>query len=399
VLFRAQPQRRTTDAYAPTVRGGRIAKLGQALAVVAVGACAAAWLIGRVLSDRYSWSQPISWIPTPFLAVPIWMALVGAATRELQRRAVVKPLEGRGPLASFLAPAGGVALLVLTGATAWHMAFVELGLHRAATTGGPEGPGAAVRDGGEATRIVFWNQASADVGPIAPAFLAVEPTVLVLANRHSRTATRDLAQAFIDTGDAYAAVGWPFDLFARLPVRRWASTSLELDGRSRQRDGSLREDPGWAAFYQLDAGAGTLTIWVIDLPSDPRASRMSLARRAGGAIASWQGATRVIHPDEGQWIERSDALGFPTPDVIVGDFNIPRGSASLRVFLESAGAAGMRDAFEEAGWGWKRTWPRQFPAWAIDQCFVGARVGAARFQTLDPGFGGHRALVVEVQGP
>jgi hypothetical protein len=279
-----------------------------------------------------------------------------------------------------------------------------LGLHRAATSWAPAlqpaivDPEAPAGPGGP-VRIVFWNQASAIVGDVAPTFLASKPSIFVLANRHSGTATREVAQAFIDTGPAYAAVGWPFDLFGRLPVRRWASTSLGLEGRSRQRDGSMREDPGWAAFYELETPTGTLTVWVIDLPSDPRLGRMRLARGAGAAIASWQGAVRVVDPEEGQWTERAEALGFPAPDVIVGDFNIPRGSASLRAFLRAAGAAGMRDAFDEAGWGWKRTWPRELPVWALDQCFVGARVRALRFETINPEMGGHRGIVVEVHAP
>jgi len=348
---------------------------------------ACAWLVGRVLSDRYPWSQPISWIPPVLLAAPVWAAVLISWRRSVCRRRRARA-SGRRPARRFsLLRAAGVAFGVVSLA---HLAFVELGVHRVLR---PTPAG-----GGGGVRVIFWNQAGQEFGDISPTFLALDPTVFVLANRHSSTSTRDLAQAFIDTGEAHAAVGWPFDLFGRLPITRWASASLGLEGRSRLIDGSKRDDPGWAAWFELDSPAGPLILWAIDLPSDPELARYPLAKSAGESIAAWQGAVRYVDGEEHHF-ERADTPGFPPPDIIVGDFNIPRGSASLDAFLDAAGAEGMHNAFDLAGVGWRRTWPRERPVWAIDQCFVSDRLQARSLATPDPGFGGHRVLVVDLALP
>lgn len=363
--------------------------LAVAAGTLVVGVCAAAWIIGRSFSDRYAWSQPVSWIPPILLALPVWAALVLAAGRERKRRVVARRRGVRARVQTWGPAVRGLALVTLSVVMAWQTAFIELGLHRAGTP--PAGPGAL--------RLAFWNQSGREVGDITPVFMAMGPDLFVLANRHSDTRTRDIARAFIDTGEAHAAVGWPFDLFSRARIARWGSTSLALEGRSRGRNGDARVDPGWAAFYELETAGGPLTLWAIDLPSDPRIARFPLARRAGEAIASWTGVARLVEPGGGQRSERVTARGFPRPDVIVGDFNIPRGSASLAEFLRASGAGDMRDAFGVAGSGWERTWPRRWPLWAIDHCFVGPRVRAAHFETVDPGMGGHRGLIVEIGLP
>jgi len=365
------------------------AAVARAVVVLVVVGGALAWVIGRVVTDRFAWSQPVWWVPAPVLLGPLWVAGVWGAVRWVRgvrrsrrfgRRAACGAR--RGWTGAVVVAAGAVSVMLV--------AFGELGMHRALIG---RGSGSAQHE--EPVRLVFWNQAGHGVGDLGPVFVPREPTVLVLANRHSESSTGELARAFAASGPVHPAVGWPFDVFSRLPVRRWASTSLGLEGRSRAGDDSSQRDSGWAAWYELETAGGTLVVWAVDLPSDPRAHRMPLAREAGRSIAAWRGAVRVREGD-GYRYETGDAPGFPAPDVIVGDFNIPRGSASLGVFLQEAGAGEMRSAFGEAGFGWERTWPRAWPVWAIDQCFVGAGVRAVGLGVEDLGVGGHRALVVEV---
>lgn len=346
---------------------------------------ACAWIAGRAFSDRFGWSQPVSWIPPAVLAAPVWAAVVVTGWRARRRRRRERAT-GRVPARSIVGSIVLGAGVLFAGVSLAHLLCVELGLHRLARR--------APTAGEVSIRLVFWNQAGHRAGDLGPVFVPLEPTVLVLANRHSDSSTGEVARAFAETGPVHAAVGWPFDVFSRLPVRRWASTSLGLEGRSRAANDSSQRDSGWAAWYELETAGGTLVVWAIDLPSDPRAHRVPLAREAGRTLASWSGAVRV-REDDGYRYEKAERPGFPVPDVVVGDFNIPRGSASLGVFLEEAGAAGMRDAFDAAGSGWRRTWPREWPVWAIDHCFVGEGVRARSFETRDPGVGGHRVLVVE----
>jgi hypothetical protein len=362
-------------------------------------ACACAWIVGRVVSDRYAWTQPISWIPTPALLVPVWAAFGVTAWRA--RRRVIRARRRRtaAPPRSVGARCRFALLSLFALGSVWHFGFIELGLHRVAI-----GPGRVARISDpdsvthEPLRLVFWNQAGHEAGDISQVFLDLDPTFFVIANRHSATSTRDLARAFIDSGEAHGAVGWPFDLFGRAPIRRWASTSLGLAGRSRTKDGSARADPGWAAWYEVMTPGGTLVIWAIDLPSDPSLSRFLLARQAGEKLATWEGSVRIIDQD-GEHSRSTAVPGFPAPDVIVGDFNIPRRSASLGEFLRASGAGKMRNAFDLAGVGWQRTWPRERPVWAIDHCLVGPRLDVRSFATFDPGVGGHRAIVIELDAP
>lgn len=357
----------------------------RALVLLVIVGSALAWLLSRVVTDRYAWSQPIWWVPTPVLLAPLWcagvlhsLAWIGRRKRRRNNSASIPPRGGSWRRAGV----SGAAILSVA-----YVVFGEWHLHRAVL--GPDGASRVA-----AVRVVFWNQAGHEAGEIAQGFLEQDPTVLVLANRHSSTSTGELARAFAETGRVYPAVSWPFDVFSRLPVRRWAGTSLGLDASSRAGDGSLRSDTGWAAWYELETEFGTLIVWAVDLPSDPRAHRMPLARQAGRAIAAWQGTVRVAK-DDGYGYARATDVGFPAPDIIVGDFNIPRGSASLDVFLEEAGAGGLRNAFADAGYGPMGTWPRQLSVWAIDNCFVGNDVRAGSFTTRDPGVGTHRALVLD----
>jgi hypothetical protein len=98
----------------------------------------------------------------------------------------------------------------------------------------------------------------------------------------------------------------------------------------------------------------------------------------------------------------------------MGDFNIVRGSASLEVL-----APGMRDAFEEAGWGRGASWRQARPVgpgaswtertkarvtqtllpladWHIDLTLVGAWWRAGRYRLVDPGAGPHWVQVADL---
>ena len=370
--------------------GRRIAALARALVAGLVVGGVLAWALSRLLTDRFAWSQPVWWVPSPVLLGPLWIAgvrnLIGwLRAGRRARRLGTHAARRRDVCRVWVAPTISVTAV----ASVVMVVFGELGLHRVL-----RGRGSAA--GGEVPiRLVFWNQAGHRAGDLGPVLVPRDPTVLVLANRHSDSSTGELAEAFLANGPVHPAVGWPFDVFSRLPVLRWASTSLGLEGRSRAANDASQRDCGWAAWYELETAGGTLVVWAIDLPSDPRAHRVPLAREAGRTLASWSGAVRV-REDDGYRYEKAERAGFPAPDVVVGDFNIPRGSASLGVFLEEAGAAGMRDAFEVAGFGWQRTWPREWPVWAIDHCFVAGDVEVGSWSAANPGIGGHRAIVVDL---
>lgn len=346
---------------AATPRGDGSSRGPVRVAAMAVAClCALAWAVGRLCTDRFAWSQPLWWAPSVLLLAPVWLLAVLPHPRRRARRAA------------------HCAFRLFAAAALAYTLVAELRVHRWASPAAPEG----------AIRVVFWNQAGRPVA--SPDILRpVRPDALVVANRHTGSRARSLAESLASEDPAAALSGWPFDCLARWPVRRWGSTSLGLSAAARGAEDRL--DTGWAAWFEIDTPDGPLVVWAIDLPSDPAVHRMAQARQAAAVIAGWRGPVRA---SAGLPPPRRSAAGFPVPDVVVGDFNTPRGSASLRVLLREAGAPGMRDAFAEAGRGWARTWPRRAPLWAIDHCFVGPRWRAERFGVFDPGEGGHRAVWV-----
>jgi endonuclease/exonuclease/phosphatase family metal-dependent hydrolase len=89
--------------------------------------------------------------------------------------------------------------------------------------------------------------------------------------------------------------------------------------------------------------------------------------------------------------QRPAGPGFPPADLIMGDFNIPRGSASLR-----QAAQGYPHAHTQAGHGHAGTYPRHRPLVHIDHMFIGPALRARRYQVVDGGVGSHRMQVLDV---
>ena len=191
-------------------------------------------------------------------------------------------------------------------------------------------------------------------------------------------------------------------ILSREPILRYASTTLGLkgvllepgEGRVPDRTTTIL-DPGYAAFLELDTTARlghTIVIWIIDLPSDARLFRWETTQTAAAAIASFAGQI-YGRAEDGSLAPLGEATGFPAPDIIIGDFNIPRGSASLKVLTR-----GTANAYNHAGTGSCATYPRKFPLSHIDQMFIGKSLRATSYEIVDPGMGMHRMQVVEVAG-
>ncbi len=116
---------------------------------------------------------------------------------------------------------------------------------------------------------------------------------------------------------------------------------------------------------------GDLSVLALDLPSEPTLPRYQLALVFSNEL------TPTLTGDE---------------DIFVGDFNITRGSASLRLI-----APGCNDAFAAAGTGWGGTYPRTTPLWAIDMMLLRSPWHALRAEVVDLGAGRHRGQVVDIE--
>jgi len=191
----------------------------------------------------------------------------------------------------------------------------------------------------------WWDQYIAGV-PKDPL-----PDIVLITNPTLRNDLPLLAAAL---GPDYKAVRCGiFALVTRMPIIQKGVASLNIPGyagpipeafgvsegepgsgdRSRTdflpewspipRLGSNIVDPGNAMFARIDASSKVgreIVIWGMDMPSEPRMWRMESARAASAA----PGQADARRP-----AQRDGAPQFQPPDIILGDFKHPRGSASL----------------------------------------------------------------------
>jgi len=294
-----------------------------------------AWLIGRVLTDRFHWSQFLWWIPTPaalLVAVFGWLlAFRSARTPRRRRRRMIAW------------SACALALLA-------QFVLIE---HRLLRRAPPE----PATD--QALVIAHWNMGldnRADIPSLMSSIEALNADVLALTGPpsevrrllHESAATREGSQRVIDVGT--------MTLVSRLPIINWrilvATTGMFITQFDMQASTALGRP---------------VTLFLVDLPSNPRLPRMAMARES----------RRLL-----------DGIHAPTPDVCIGDFNITRNSASI-----SALFPGMSHAFNRAGHGYGATFHRRFPLYHIDHVLVNEASGlrAVRYDIIDHGQSRHCA--------
>jgi hypothetical protein len=129
-----------------------------------------------------------------------------------------------------------------------------------------------------------------------------------------------------------------------------------------------------------------ITVWFIDLPSDPFIFRWELARFAQARIEEFKTQTNP----------RTGTPLLPDADLILGDTNVPRGSASLGLITAAAGP-GFEHAFDQAGRGLVATWPRAWPALHIDHAFVAPWLRAAGYWVGEPPVSDHLFQIIDIE--
>jgi endonuclease/exonuclease/phosphatase family metal-dependent hydrolase len=293
-------------------------------------AAASLLFIGLVVTDRFAWSQWIWWIPRPALA----LAALPAAIIGLLRR--------RGASMGARCFWSGVGLVPV-----FAMAFIDVGWRRWDPTA-------------SGLRIVHWNASwpGSDAGAEPAAILlAKEADVVVVSNAYKLLSDgridrwRGCGYEVVNTGSFLVASRWPI-----------------IEARNTTGVGNR-----FVAMIRLEHAAGRLTICAIDLPSDARLARTEVA-------AALVAETSLPTPDEA--------------DLVVGDFNITRGSHSIATMFP-----GFRHAFDCAGAGFGATWPRALPLLQVDHMLVGARLEPVQYRVFDLTTRVHRAqeLVARLQ--
>jgi len=346
----------------------------------------AAWLTGRILTDEHLWSQYLFWMPT------LWA--VGAAALAWFLSWVFGLLATRMS-GDLLRPLLGVAVILVAG---WMLAIEWRAYRIVRLPIDPEKP---------SVRVAFWNNASkAHLHGAERDFEAVAADISVITNPTGGPKQRQglldtlvrISQPAAPEEAEPGAAQSPAGPVPELPppsvhlYRRFGLVFASTMPILRVGDAWLEESEGadetWrtagyggrASFVELDASeklpalGRPLVVWVIDLPSDPSLHKLEPAGKANAAISGFAGP--VLEPDATGVMRRQGftGTGFPPPDIVVGDFNTPRGSASLRAVVGAMGSA-----HDQGGFGPDVTWDQPFAWWAIDLMFVGDGLHAARF--------------------
>lgn len=285
-----------------------------------------AWLMGRIVSDRYLWSQYLLWIPTQaaFLTAVIGFAAAlrpDRSTRRRWRRIVVWTTINAAILAYF--------------------SFFEYHFWRDADLQT------------EGLRITQWTMSHAKTAPDANARLIVRHAgdITILSDSYG-VRWDQITPKLDESGIELVRIGH-YKILSRIPV---------LEAREIVAGEGAR-----IAFIRLDASAALareLTIYLVDLPSDPAIARAEQARRVR------------------EWLESVDA---PPPDVATGDFNTPRGSYSIAVLFPT-----LHHAYDDGGTGYAATYHQRFPLYHIDHVLLANDLRAATYAVAPTGLGRHR---------
>ncbi len=203
----------------------------------------------------------------------------------------------------------------------------------------------------QAIRLVHWNVGPVSRRPedISRCLVPLQPDVVVLSEIGDRAASQRVA----------TSLGRDYTVCHIRQIAVIARGSL-APARLDERMPSHLYCVDWRSPY------GPLLLMTVDLPSRPFYSRQP-------------------------WLQRvHERIVYLKPDVVVGDFNARRRSHWL-----GKPPRGYAHAYDEAGAGWSCSWPDGFPLWDIDQCLVGPRVRAIRYDMVGTGASDHRLQYLE----
>ena len=280
-------------------------------------------IISWFVGDTSLWWQMISWVPA--------IAVVPVLGGSLFLAVVVG-----GWFGSLLR---STLLLGLLFMVSW-VCGVDYGLFRARQPQATDGT------------LVHWNSGSLwgikSTVDVVEDMIGLDPDLLVVTNPGSKLwtkSTQDYHRSWKYVARNHGAL-----VMSRFPIRE-CRVILAAKGVQVVKIVAQIHDDWW-------------DIWAVDLPSRPELVRSEVfddLRR------------------------RLDLLELDPPDIILGDFNVPRNSRSLhKAFPE------MKNAFDQVGVGWHATWPSGFPLWQLDQVLLGPRVEGVRYQIFPSRFGAHR---------
>lgn len=378
-------------------RAGRTVARWTARGAIGVGA---AWLLSRVVGDINVAAQVLLWTPSwayAMLALTLaglsWCVAMASRPPETDPDAYADAVLRR-PVARRERWIAAACACVI----ALWMSVVEWRLVNAIA-----GPAPAARE--RTVRIANWNPCITFMDPFPAIAARWDADIALIANPPARVDWTLVRDAFGPARDAARA--GRFAVVSRFPIRRWGWGDLRVRGSEPQvhrwtGGGKVTIDTGqalWLEFETETALGKPLVVWFIDMPSDPRVARARAFREAAIAAATWRGNAMERSNADAEapmtveaYVARFGAEGFPKPDVIVGDFNTPRGAPSIRSLVP----AEMRSAHAQAGYGAMGTWPRSSGVFGLDQAFTADWLAVTGYEVIDEGIAEHRAQVIDV---
>ena len=195
------------------------------------------------------------------------------------------------------------------------------------------------RGGAPVLRVLHWNvyRGSAGWDRAREEILRIRPDLLVLSEPPYEPHVRRLAAGL---GGAYSVVRpGPF-----VVMGRGAIDVVPATPRPRRR-GLVTATLAWTCEDVR------VRVLLADLPSSVLVRRDPLLREV----------LRLARRERA--------------DLVVGDFNAPRRSRAIARLPR-----GWAHAYEAAGSGWSATWPMPLPLLDLDQCLVGPRLAAVRYE-------------------
>lgn len=378
------------------------ARLSGVLGLVVI----ASWIVGRVLTDQYHWSQLIWWIP------PLWM--IGLAWILLAVSALCAKIAKRpgGLLARPILLVVNIACSGYLILGVWHMHRVVMPHSR------PD----------NALRVVYWNQSADHIDQVAWGKRINDQgaDLVIVSNAQWGTPRQTLLDQFAAFAPSenerwinysYRVHGQPSHyrvegsaiIASRFPMLRTGMVNFGSSERQQVLD-QTSSDQGWVMFVEIDLRSidpesesitEPMVVWIVDLPSDPLPWKQAQMRQVNNEIEQWDGSGWRMGKHVWEQ-ERNEGASFPDPDLIIGDFNTPRGSDSLKIL-----APGYRDAFESSGYGRARSWkpalrrwylkaPIALGDWHIDLALTNDEWDARNYLLIDPKVGPHAMQMVDL---
>ncbi|MDG2053866.1 MAG: hypothetical protein P8J86_04080 [Phycisphaerales bacterium] len=293
-----------------------------------------AWLVGEICSNRWHWSQWLLWIPSPLVIVILLVSLLGGIKcwypMQIQWQRMA-------PLV--------LALLFVT-------AFFTLWEHRFFRQA--QNP----RDG---LSILCWTMASRTISEKGEEvfFHEVNPDIAILTWGDDLARSKTLFKNHLPNHQLYRGDG-VVTVLSKFPVQEIRPV--------------IWNSGLYMSLVVIDASpffSEPLVVYVVDLPSSTKIGRMQIANDLKKIL---------------------DKLELPPPDLVVGDFNMNRGSSAIRKMFPD-----MRNAYNVAGSGYAASFPREWPIYHIDLALLGPRITATGYELIDSGMARHWAQLLHIK--